>query len=609
MEVFRRPLSHVFSNDRRYVVPLFQRPYVWNQEDQWEPLWQDIIACAEAELGEHRDDVPMHFLGAIVIQQLPVWGDSLPAHDVIDGQQRLTTFQILLSALRDIAKAREDQQVFAWLDAQTRNPGAIANPEVERFKLWPTKRDAEQFRLVSTAGSPEAILAVHPPVYRRRRLQPRPRMVEAYLFFHQEIMQWLGDDGSAAASERLRVLRRVIDRRLELVSIELAGNEDPQAIFETMNSRGVPLLASDLLRNYVFQRAGDDADRLYKSYWLRFEEPDRPACPEGARFWEVDERQGRLFRARLDLFIQHYLTMKLERDITSSRLFHEYKHWIESKQPYAELDDEVSDFVRFADHFKMLLRPEGELPAAAFARHLHVLDVSTVYPLVLAVLADQRLSATDRASIFQDLESFLVRRLVCGRPTKGYNRLFLQVLKDYRSSQAPGAHVIRDTLRASSGDNVDWPSDEDFRGAWISVDAYRDLKPTKVEMVLRAIENAMRDAKSEQITVHGDLTVEHVMPRAWQDNWPLPPASDVNTARQEREESLHDFGNLTLLTQPLNSSVNNSGANQKLPLIAQQSALRINSYFQGRTSWTEADIRERSVRLFDVAKRIWPRPA
>src|ERR1700741_3099524 len=103
MEVFKKTISAVFSGERRYVIPLFQRPYVWTLERQWQPLWEDIAAKAESELTRGESDVepPPHFLGAVVIQQRRSWGDELLAHDVIDGQQRLTTFQILLTALRD----------------------------------------------------------------------------------------------------------------------------------------------------------------------------------------------------------------------------------------------------------------------------------------------------------------------------------------------------------------------------------------------------------------------------------------------------------------------------------------------------------------------------
>jgi Protein of unknown function DUF262/Protein of unknown function (DUF1524) len=609
MEVFKKTVSVVFSNERRYVIPLFQRPYVWTRENQWEPLWEDVVARAELEIEQPELDAPPHFLGAIVIQQRPSWGDELLAHDVIDGQQRLTTFQILLTAFHDLATAGEDKQVTASLRSWTRNANAITNPDVEQFKVWPTSRDEDQFRLVATAGSRAAIEKVHPAVFKRKRLLPRPRMVEAYLFFHEKLLAWLNIEGQEKLSERTKVLRRVFDKRMQLVSIELEKQEDPQAIFETLNARGVPLLASDLLRNYIFQRAGSAAEarRLHEKYWTRFEIPDDESVPDGARFWEVEERQGRLSRARLDLLVQHYLSMKRGSEVLSGRLFPEYKQWIESEPRFPTLDDELGSLALFSDFFYELLRPAAGSSVRRFAERLRAIDTSTVYPLVLAIQGNRGLDDAGRGEILEDLESFLVRRMVCGRPTKNYNRLFLQVLREF-GAQPPSRSAFRTLLVAGTGENLDWPDDASFERAWGTVDAYLDLKAAKVEMVLRAINDAMVTGATETITVHGKLTVEHILPQKWKKHWALAADADVEKGSEDRDDVVHAFGNLTLITQPLNSTVSNGPATQKLTSIAGQSALRLNAYFQNRNGWDELDIAERSAALFRVAKKIWPRP-
>jgi hypothetical protein len=612
MEVFKKTVSMVFSNDRRYVIPLFQRPYVWTRENQWEPLWDDIAARAtiECELpafqGPSQQEPPPHFLGAIVIQQRSSWGDELLAHDVIDGQQRLTTFQILLAAFRDVA-ASTDEKVASALTSWTMNANPITNPEVEQFKVWPTSRDGEQFRLVMMCGTRDAIERAHPPVIKRKRIQPRPRMVEAYLFFHEKVTGWLQLDGTPKISDRIKALRRVFDKRMQLVSIELEKQEDPQVIFETLNARGVPLLASDLLRNDIFQRAASlNADTLHKKYWARFEVADDPERPDGARFWEVEERQGRLNRARLDLFVQHYLSMKRGAEVLSGRLFPEYKAWIALAR-FPSIEDELRDFTRFAELFRELLRPTATTKTGRFAHRLRVLDNSTVYPLVLGLLGREGLGIATRDAIFVDLESFLVRRLVCNRPTKNYNRLFMQLLGAFQSKE-PTQEAFRELLAAGTGENVDWPDDPTFERAWMEIEAYRDLKPARVEMVLRAIDEGLISSANESITVHGKLTVEHIIPQKWREHWPLPSEVDLDTATDAREAIIHAFGNLTLLTQPLNGSVSNGPASMKLPKIAAQSALRLNTYFQTRRTWTEEDIAERSGLLFRSAKRLWPGP-
>ena len=132
MQVFTRTISSVFGQEKRYVIPLFQRPYVWTEDAQWAPLWDDIVDRAEQELVPQRGDVSPHFLGAIVIQQRKTFGDQLLAHDVIDGQQRLTTFQILLAAFRDIAAARSDQNA-PWLVMLTKNANALVETDVDEL--------------------------------------------------------------------------------------------------------------------------------------------------------------------------------------------------------------------------------------------------------------------------------------------------------------------------------------------------------------------------------------------------------------------------------------------------------------------------------------------
>lgn len=611
MEVFKRTVSAMFGQERRYVIPVFQRPYVWNEKDQWEPLWEDVVERANAEFMATRGEQACHFLGAVVIQQRDSWGDELLAHDVIDGQQRLTTLQILLTAFRDVATAAGDNTVAAGLLGWIRNPNAIASPEIEQFKVWPTKRDVEQFRLVATAGSREAVEKVHPLTYRRKRPLPRPRMVEAYLYFHGRIGEWLMEEGADRAAERAKVLRRVFDRRLQLVSIELSNTEDPQTIFETLNARGVPLLASDLLRNYVFQRAQgeNEADKLYKQYWARFEVPDNPAVPDGIRFWEVEERQGRLCRARLDLFVHHYLAMKRGKDIAGGRLFPEYKEWIEQeKRPFSSLEEELKDFTRYAGLFVSLVRPDTSDSVGRFASRLRALDTSTVYPLVLGLLGNSELPATELEGIFTRLESFIVRRLICGRTNKNYNRLFLQLLRDFEAGGQWTCAAFTTFLTALKGEAVDWPTDSEFASCWTTIDAYTALKPGRVEILLRSVEEAMTSAGSEQVRIESRLTVEHILPQEWHTHWPLPAAVEQEAAMEQREEVIHDFGNLTLLTQPLNSAASNAAASQKLPLIAQQSKLALNTYFQNRTTWSEEDIRERGRKLFEMAKKVWPGP-
>jgi hypothetical protein len=199
--------------------------------------------------------------------------------------------------------------------------------------------------------------------------------------------------------------------------------------------------------------------------------------------------------------------------------------------------------------------------------------------------------------------------LICGRPTKNYNRLFIQILRDLE--QAPGgasAARFQQLLAAGQGENVDWPDDAAFEKGWSTVDAYNGLKSARVEMILRTIEETIRPAKAEAVSLHGKLTVEHVMPQEWRKHWEMPGGDNSEAASESRDAHVHDFGNLTLLTQALNSTVSNGPAKDKLPAIAGQSLLLLNRRFSNLSTWTEADIVKRRAELFEVARKAWPGP-
>lgn len=609
MQVQKTTIESLFTHERRYVIPLFQRPYVWTEEGQWAPLWEDIQSLANRELEVIRADgvsdekLHPHFLGAIVLQPYAVSGDHLPALDVIDGQQRLTTLQLFLVVLRDLAKKHGDVATERWARSRTENQNALTATEVEQFKLWPTQRDQAQFREVWQAGDRAALDARYPQRVGRRKA-PRPVMVEAYTYFYDAISEWITDRKDAAACAK--ALRLTLQRRLELVQIDLDANENPQEIFETLNARGVPLLASDLLRNHIFHRA-KNPQAMHQRYWARFDAPDDPNRPDGERFWEVEVRQGRLSRARLDLFVQHYLTMKVEREVRISELFREYKAWIETRRPFADLDAELTEFTRHADHFVALLRPDPSTRLGVFAERLRILDFNTVYPLVLSLLGEPGLTAAERDGILTDIESFLVRRAVCGRPTNNYSRNFVLLARDFRVGGVFTRKAFQALLARETSDKFDWPSDADFEKSWNTVDAYTTLKPSRVEMILRAIEVASRSAKSEPMAITGELTIEHVMPQSWEAHWPLPAGVDDAAARDARAEVIHDFGNLTLMTQGLNSALSNGPAAQKLPEIVKHSLLELAKWFHTRTTWSEDDIRDRGRALYQTAKVLWPR--
>jgi hypothetical protein len=622
MRPYPRTVSNLFEGKWRYQIPLFQRQYVWDRDRQWLPLWVDI----ETKAGEGQPDATApkrpHFLGAIVFKPQTPYGDQVPTREVIDGQQRLTTLQIILAAMRDVAVELSITKYSQELADYTRNAGEMERPDEERFKVSPTDGDLDVFKSIMDAGSRQAVETLYPQTYARRKPLQRHRIVEAYLFFHNAILGFLSTD-ETGRTERFSSLFRTLTQQLQLVSLELEDGDDPQVIFETLNYRGEPLLASDLLRNYIFvraDRAGEDYRQLYARYWRPFDvlvSPDSTTKHERF-FWKVKEKQGRLTRPRLDLFFQHFLSMNRaltdgnEDLVQIGHLYQEYQDWIKHTKPYPTVEAEIADLTSKADVFKGFFAPDDQTHVGRFAARLKALDTSTVYPLLLFLSTSETVDQQSLEGIVIDLESFLVRRLICARTTKNYNRLFLQMLRLAVEHPRLTRPAFRSILLQGQGDAVDWPSNEDFKEAWLYKEAYEFLRPRRVEMILRAINDALTTDLTEKGIALRTLHIEHVMPQSWQAFWAAPTARPGESPAEtlaRRTRNIHSLGNLTLLTQKLNQTVSNGPYHDKRSRITENSALRLNAYFQTQDFWDDDTILRRGEALFEIAKEVWPRPA
>lgn len=614
-------LLALFETKMQLEVPLFQRQYIWQREKHWEPLWEDIVRKFTDYL-DGRKDAPVHFLGAMVLDLKQTPATHVGKRQVIDGQQRLTTFQIFLAAFRDFCNEHECEDMAKECTGFTLNRGMMVDPDVDRFKVWPTQLDREQFSDVLGAGSRVEVLKRHPlrKRPRARNFDPRPRMVEAYFFFYDQFVEFF--IGTAAEpplavdvplAQRLEECFQALKSALQVVEIDLEHGDDAQVIFETLNARGEPLLPADLLRNFIFLRAArrnEPQEALYKQFWARFDDS----------FWRVEVKQGRLFRPRSDLFLQHFLASRLTADIPVKHLFGEYKHWIERKQPFDSVKEELACLARQGDDFRRIIEPIKDDQLFGLVKFLDTFDVRTSYPLLLTML-DMGLTDEQWVTVSTILESYLLRRAVCGLTTKNYNRIFLGLTRTLRRDGAT-PEALTKQLREQSGDSAEWPSDEKFSEAWRNSHAYHALNNPKIVHILKRLNDTYLTKKTETVTVEGTLTVEHILPQQWEEKWPLADGSKGLTTEQlwattkhdagadasrKRNQALQTFGNLTILTQSLNSSVSNSPWNIKKPELLKHSLLPINQLLYELTKWDESTIAQRSDDLLSRALKIWPR--
>jgi uncharacterized protein with ParB-like and HNH nuclease domain len=618
-------LLAIFETKLRLEVPLFQRQYVWNLNQHWEPLWEDISRKFREYL-EGRKDTPVHFLGAMVLDQKQVPTTHVDKRQVIDGQQRLTTLQLFLAAFRDFCRVECCEDLARECEIFIFNTGMMADQKIDKYKVWPTQADRLQYMNVISSGSRAELEKLHPLVRkspRARSFNPRPRMVEAYLYFYDQIKIFFNGNKSETFLEseqsignRLEECFQALKNALKVVVIDLETDDDAQVIFETLNSRGEPLLPADLLRNYIFLRAarqGESQEELYEKFWRQFDDP----------FWRSEIKQGRLWRPRSDLFMQHFLASRQTYDIPVKHLFVEYKYWIERSRPFDNVQDELATLARQGKDFRRIIDPQKKDLLFPLANFLEVFDVRTAYPLLLLLL-DAKVPDQDLFGVSKMLESYLLRRSVCGLPTKNYNRVFLQLTRSLREI-SPSALAVGEGLSRMTGDSTIWPDDAMFYESWMEKNVYQTLNNPKIVHILRRLSDSYLGPKSERLSIDSQLTVEHILPKNWIKHWPLQDgsmgmtagetwlvASDDDDSRRvatmRRQALLNTFGNLTVLSQSLNSSISNSGWAVKKPELLKASLLPINLQLYDVEVWDETVIEKRGKELFKKACEIWPAP-
>lgn len=601
MRADKRSVGAVFDHTLRLIAPLFQRPYVWTEAENWDPLWLSIIEVAERRLDERQRRPRPHFLGAIVLDQLRTRVGEVEARQIIDGQQRMTTLQLAIAALRDLAGELGLPQFQAAWTKLCENEIPLSEDPDEKFKVWPTNVDRAWFRRTMSARSLQQVRehydSSEPPNGGDRRI------ADAYLYFSRQAARWLGPRTSPELERRMRALYGAIREDLHLVAIDLDEEDDAQLIFETLNALGTPLLPADLVKNYLFHAAApDEIDRLYAAYW-------RPLDQE-SDFWRAPVRQGRLMRPRIDLFLQHYLTLATREEVSATHLFAAFREYAE-ENPEICPAEHLQRLRTYSAIYQRFDQPRPRSREEVFFYRLEQLDTTTVLPLLLE--AFHQMGTPERRGeleqVLDDLESFLVRRAVCGLTPKNYNRLFLDLLQECGADGDVTADAVRAFLQRGTAETNRWPDDQEFSTALLYQPLYNRMVRRRLRMLLEALEEALRSDYTEQVALERQkLQVEHLMPQQWRTHWPLPRQADEAEEAERRQARLHRLGNLTLLTRKLNPSVSNGAWADKIEAILDHSALALNRRLRNE-SWDEGAIERRGQELAALALEIWPYPA
>lgn len=607
----------LFDGKVQFEIPSFQRPYVWNEEDQWAPLWADIKRVAlrvmvAADDTDALDGVSAHFLGAVVLKEISAHVGDVARHAVIDGQQRMTTLQILLDAAHAAVADLGYEEEAEAIEELIINSGKRFAGTKNRFKLWPSRADRAAFESVMDDDAT--------PV-------PEHRITEAHTFFAGEVRRWVvdgadeGDTPVGTEAQRATALTEVLQLRLRLVAINLGLPDDDQLIFETLNDRGTPLLAADLIKNWVFQRGDDlgaDTEDWADVHWAELDED----------WWREEISQGRYMRSRVDIFLQYWLTMRMKDEIASDGVFRRFReHALQCMATSATAGAFLQEMRRDADTFRSFAQLDADTPAGRFyARVVEAFELAATTPLLLWMLSENHRVLDAQVEIgLSALESWVMRRTLLRMTMKDVNKLMVATLVMLESRPVEEAgDAVRNFLAQQTADARVWPADADMLSSLPTMRLYGNIRQSRLRVVFSAIEKQLRTERHEDVALPTKLEIEHVMPRSWRAHWdtdpPLPP--DDALARSKRVDSL---GNLTLVTQKLNGSLSHrpwtdheaadtapkgkEAGVGKRSLLGQYSLLVLNkALVDGHPRvWTDEDIGQRSREMTERLCTVWPR--
>ena len=591
--------QEVFFSPQRLVVPLFQRPYVWSLERQWRPLWEDVKRVAERF--HQGKQVQSHFLGAIVLQQQTSEIGNLSLRTVIDGQQRLTTLQLMFDAINGVLVERELGALAQQMENLVKNQDAYISAANDQFKVWPTNRDRAAFNEVMEATLPDY-----------SALENREsRLVRAHQYFFQEVQEWLADDSDHT---KAHALVTAVGSKLDLVVIELMADEDAQGIFETLNARGTPLTAADLIKNFVFQRLqleGVDTEKAYQDHWEAFETP----------FWETEVSVGRIKYSRSSLFFSQWLVAMTGEDITVREVFSRFKVFT-SDNP-GSVQELLPRISRTAEVYRVISegadKKTGVLsPLEMFVYRMNVLDTESAKPVLIWLTDPDRdaIPEPQLAKALASLESWYVRRALIKATSQNYNNVIAGLVRELsHNSRENAGDVTENYLQSQVGPSNYWPGDSAVH-SYITVNPmYRKLTRRRMRMILEAVEDQRRGFHSgnmkplsEQPVARDECTIEHLMPQEWRSHWPAEEYLEDGT---HRDQLVHRLGNLVLLTQSLNSKMSNGPWSEKRTALVDHSTLLTTKSVvdENPDEFSDDSLLARTRALADAILSIWPVPA
>ena len=545
----------------QFRIPIFQRRYSW-EEQHCEKLWQDVLRIGQ------NDEISSHFLGSIVYiepgsQNVSAVSELL----VIDGQQRLTTLSLLLLAL---------SRTIGELGAEI----GITPKQISNYYLFNADEDGElHYKQLLTHHDKDTL--IHLLENRELPYNVSPRLVENYRFFETKL-QNSNLKEVYTGIQKLAIVDIALDRRYD----------DPQLIFESLNSTGLNLSQADLIRNYVLMgQELEFQNKLYNDYWL-----------------PMEQRFGDAYTKRFDLFVRDYLTLKRQQITNIDDVYETFKTHVPRQTTPEALETIIAEIARYSKHYvRIALGKEEDTDLRDCFADINALEVTVAFPFLLEIYENYTRECIQKSELIEILrlvESYVFRRAICDIPTNSLNRTFAGRLMP-KVNKSNYLESLKEAFLSLSDQSSSYryPSDSEFKQEFLVKGVYNNLG--RCRYMLRKLEN---HANKQPIHCIEDYTVEHVMPQNpdLSDEWKKELGKDW---QEIQERYLHTIGNLTLTGY--NPELSDRSFTEKKHLDPGgflQSRLRLNDSLIQVGKWDEPTIQNRAEELAEKALKIWISP-
>ncbi|MGL2632877.1 GmrSD restriction endonuclease domain-containing protein [Helicobacter pylori] len=542
------------NQNNQFVIPIYQRLYSWKKE-QCEQLWDDIIKIGG------NDKMNGHFIGSILYVRVDDTHSSPLL--IIDGQQRLTTITLLFIALRN------------HLSDEVKILEKFSREKIESYLINSDKDGDKKFKLILSEPDRDTLLSLIDE-NRGKPSEPSLKIMENFKLFEK----WIRKN-----TDKLETIFKGLEK-LMIVWIALKKEkDDPQLIFESMNSKGIELTQTDLIRNYIIMETEiEKQEGFYNQYWRAMEE---------------DFKQNETL---FNQFVRHYLTIKTKEIPNINKVYEALKDYRQKEG--IGIEALLQDLQKYCGYFcQIVFKKEADKDLNKALGFLVDLEMDVVYPLLLELYSDYSdgvLSKQDFIPIIYLTESYICRRAVCGIPSNGLNKFFPSFTKKIDKKQY--LKSVEEHFGSLTG-NQKFPNDFEFKDSFITKKLYgrNKTKKKKTRYFLERLENF--DTKEPVNTQ--ECTTEHIMPQTLNLEWERDLGENFQAIH---EKYLNTIGNLTLTGYNEKYSNNSFQEKRDMEKGFKQSPLKLNQSLKDLESFGEKEIEKRANDLADWALKIWTYP-